>query len=285
MKELSVIIPVYNEERAIASTIAQIKDTLKGKDIEIIAVNDGSTDNTANILSRISGIKQINHAYNLGYGASLKTGIKNASADRILIIDADGTYPVKDIPKLLKYSKDYDMVVGARTGSHVKIPFFRKPAKLFLNQLANFLSGTKIPDINSGLRVFKKEIALRFFHLFPSKFSFTITITLACLTNDYTVKYIPINYFKRAGKSTIHPIKDFIGFTTLIFRMMTLFKPMKMFSLLSMLMLLTAVAVFVYSTFVLGKFMDVTTIVIALSALQIFIFGLLAEMVVKERSK
>lgn len=280
---ISLVLPVYNEEEGIKQIVGELKKAMASYKSEIIAVDDGSKDESGKILDRAEGIKVIHHPYNLGYGASIKTGIKAAKGEWILIVDSDGTYPIQDIPKLISYTDKYDMVVGARTGEHVKIPFFRKPAKIFLNLLAAFLTGKKIPDLNSGFRIFRKDIALEFFHLFPSKFSFTTTLTMACLTSDYTVKYVPIDYHKRKGKSTIHPLKDFIGFTTLIVRMITYFRPFRVFSAIATLLFLAALAVFYYSFFVLGKFMDVTVIVIVLSSIQIFLFGLLAELTVKSR--
>lgn len=285
MVELSIILPVYNEQNAVRSTIEHVKKVMGRRSYEIIAVNDGSRDNSAQILKSIKGITVINNPYNLGYGASLKRGILASTGQWILITDADGTYPIQDIPKLLEHTDTYDMVVGSRTGKNVSIPLLRKPAKFIIGSLANILAGRYIPDVNSGFRVFKRELALRFFHLFPQRFSFTITITLAALTNEYTVKYVPVNYYSRVGSSSIHPVKDFIGFITLIVRMMTLFKPMLVFSLLSAFLALSAIAIFIYSLLVLDRILDVTIVIIIISALQIFIFGMLAEIVARERLK
>src|SRR5262249_30531562 len=147
----------------------------------------------------------------------------------LAITDADGTYPIDDITNLARQTDGFDMVVGARTGSHVKIPFVRRPAKWFINQLANYLSGHKIPDLNSGLRLFKRELAERFFSLFPEGFSFTTTITVSGLTNGYQVKFVPVNYFKRVGQSSISPLRDFFGFMFLVVRLVTYFKPLNVF--------------------------------------------------------
>ena len=199
---LSIIIPVYNEEFSIIEVLTQIAAVMKNSEIpyEIIVVNDGSKDNTAKVLSESNlKIRLITHELNEGYGSALKTGIKNAIYDYITIIDADGTYPAEKIPELLKYMQgyNYDMVVGARVGKKVKIPIIRIPAKWFINKIANYLSGTKIPDLNSGLRIIKKGFIEKYMHLLPDGFSFTTTITLALLTNNYRVGYIPIDYYKR----------------------------------------------------------------------------------------
>lgn len=281
---ISIIIPIYNEENTVEATLRNIKkvmDTTKKK-YEIIAINDGSTDNSLLTLKKLHFIKLINNPYNIGYGASIKTGIKASKYNWILIIDADGTYPVHEIPKLLHYTQNYDMVVGARTKKPY-IPLMRRPAKKFLTLLANYLSGKRIPDLNSGFRVFKKTIAMEFFHLFPSGFSFTTTITLACLTNDYTVKFIPIEYYKRKGKSSIKPFKDFKNFVFLIIRLITYFKPMKMFSLISIILFIAAIFIFLYSFLILHKLMDISVIVLFVASLQIFLFGALAELSLKKK--
>ena len=162
--KLSVVIPVYNEEKAIGTVLYELIEVLEGQAYEIIVVDDGSTDNTAKIVQE-KQVKLIQHPQNMGYGAAIKTGIKNAANDLILIIDADGSYPVKAIPKLLKEVDNYDMVVGARTGKEVKIQLYRRPAKWFLSKLANYLSGTKIPDLNSGMRIFRKRDVENFFNI------------------------------------------------------------------------------------------------------------------------
>jgi len=283
--KLSVIVPVFNEEKIVFSIINELKNVLNKLNIsyEIIAVDDASRDKSGEILKTIEGINLIKHPQNRGYGASLKTGIKAAQGEWILITDADGTYPLNSIPELYKYTNDYDMVVGARTGKNVSIPFFRKPAKKFISILANFLSGQKIPDLNSGLRFFKKDLALNYFHLFPERFSFTTTITLAFISDGYLVKFIPIDYFKREGKSSISPLKDFIYFTSLVVRIVTYFRPLKIFALISFLLLFLGIIIFVYGFYFLHVVADITFIVLALAAIQTFLSGLIAELVVKSR--
>ena len=284
MVDLSVLIPVFNEEKSLPSLIKELKEVLPetGLAYEIIAIDDGSSDNSYDIASK-QGITVIKNPYNLGYGASLKRGILRSSGKYILTIDADGTYPVKPIKDMIKYMKDYEMVVGSRTGKNVSIPLMRKPAKKILSIFANFLTGRKIPDLNSGLRIFTRQAADRFFHLFPSRFSFSTTITLACLANDLPVLFHKIDYYKRKGRSTIHPIKDFVGFMGLIARIMAYFKPFKMFGLLSLILFVAAIAIYLYSFIILNRVMDITVIVVALSAMQVFLFGVLAELVVKRK--
>jgi len=229
---VSVIIPAYNEADSIARVVDSVRDTLEdaGFVYEIIVVDDGSTDET---VAKLVGkkVRLFTHPENKGYGASLKTGIRGAKGDVIVITDADGTYPVSTIPSLVRDMEDgYDMVVGARTGADVNIPLIRRPAKFILRKLADYLSETKIPDINSGLRAFRKDIAFKYFHLLPKGFSFTTTITLAMLSDGYNVKFVPIDYAARAGgKSKISPLKDFTGFIMLIVRVICYFNPLKIF--------------------------------------------------------
>jgi len=283
--DLSIIVPVLNEERSIVSVLNSIKQTMGSCEhsYEIIVVDDGSTDKTYE-LAVSQGVKVIRHTNNRGYGASLKTGIKESNYDWILITDGDGTYPVEEIPSFLKFIPEYDMVIGARTGGKVHIPFMRRPAKWLLTHLASFLAGTRIPDLNSGLRVFKKNLCLEFSHLYPQGFSFTSTLTMAFLTHDYKVKYIPINYYKREGESSIRAY-DFVNFNKLLVRLTLFFNPIKLFSLISGILFLLAMFVFCFSKFYLKRTMDISTIVILMSSLQIFLFGLLAELIVRLREQ
>lgn len=278
---ISIIIPAYNEEVTITKVIDELKEIMHGA-YEIIVVDDGSKDKTAQI-AKSKGVKLIRHPYNKGYGASLKTGIKEAKGDWLLIIDADGTYSPKEIPKLMKHMNEYDMIVGSRTGSNVHIPLLRRPAKFFLNKLANYLAGRRIEDLNSGMRLFKKEIALRFFSLFPSGFSFTTTITLASIINEYNVKYVPINYYKRKSPSTIHPIKDTLGFFVTIFRTITSFNPLKIFLPTAFIIFFAGSALATKELLVENNIADVPVFLV-LAALQIALIGLLADLVARQKN-
>jgi glycosyltransferase involved in cell wall biosynthesis len=280
MVKYSVIVPVYNEEKAILETISDLKKVMKPYSHELIIVNDCSKDRTSLLLSKVKGITVINHPVNKGYGSSLKSGIRVSQGEWIIITDADGTYPNKDIPQLIKHTKNYDMVVGSRTGKHVKVPLLRKPAKWILKMVAKVLTGITIPDLNSGLRVFKKSLAMEFWSLYPPGFSFTSTITIASLVNHYSVKYVPINYFQRKGSSSINPIKDFIGFNFLIFRVTLYFGPLKFFIPASIIIALLGVVKGIWD-FVIGGRIGVFAAIIVLFAIQIFFFGMLADLVNK----
>jgi len=283
MQEVTVVIPAYNEERALDSvlkTLLTIMDRSK-MTYEIIVVDDGSQDSTAQVAEQYEKVRVLRHRSNRGYGAALKTGIRHARYDLICITDADGTYPIKRIPDLVNHlAKDEcDMIIGARTGEEVRIPLVRRPAKWVIRQLANFVAGEPIPDLNSGLRVFRRQVALRLFNLLPNRFSFTTTITLAMLTNGYIVDYTPINYYARVGRSKIRPIQDTLHFVQLVWRIALYFAPLKIFLPTSTLLFALAVAWAVFSKFILGRLADVSTLVIVMTAFQVAVIGMLAELI------
>jgi len=280
---ISVVIPAFNEQGSIQRTITCIQDMAQSVDyaVQIIVVDDGSTDRTLEVLEQYS-VDVIKNEMNRGYGFSLKTGIREAKYDIVVISDADGTYPIDKIPDLITEYSDHgcDMVVGARTGETVNIPFVRKPAKWFITGLANYLTDTQIPDLNSGLRVMKKSIVEKFAGILPDGFSFTSTITLAMLTNDYVVHYIPVNYYKRDGKSKIRPLYDTLNFIQLVIRSVMYFNPLKVFLPLSGFFFLTGTVLFLYRVFIRTSF-SVTIGLMFLTAFQILAIGMLAEIIVK----
>ena len=281
---VSVLIPAYNEEESIAGTVEAIRKHSVGlKALEIIVINDGSTDRTGEI-ARGLPVTLIEHETNTGYGSGLKDGMQQAQHEFILIADADGTYPLEDIPKLLAAAADYSMVVGARTGAVVQVPLLRRPGKWIITRLAEYLSQRKIPDLNSGFRVFRKDVALRFLSLYPDGFSFTTTITLAMLTNHYKVKFIPINYHRRVGKSSIKPLRDFTNFTILIIRICACFNPLNVFVPPALLLILAGL---VKGTIDYTGFLDrgaagnlgMLSIALALTGVQMLFIGLLADLI------
>lgn len=282
-EKISIIMPVYNEEQGVLDAVKSVMSEFKkiGKDFEFIAVNDGSTDKSAEILSKIEGIKLINKKINKGYGAALKTGIKESSGNWIFIIDADKSYPVKSISEFLSFTESYDLISGARIGTYK--PFYGRPAKWFLNKLAGYLTSFKIPDLNCGMRLFKKECTLDFINILPDKFSFTSTQMLACLTNNYNVKFIPIDYYKRTGKAKLKKINSFFEFLMLIIRMIIYFNPLKIFTRLSFVLFISSLFVFFYSYFFLAKILDATVITLFLTAVQMLVLGMIAELIVKSR--
>ncbi|MGE5139109.1 MAG: glycosyltransferase family 2 protein [Rudaea sp.] len=226
---VSVVIPAYNEQGAVCAEVEAVERVLQHHGVihEIIVVDDGSSDATAEEASK-TGARVLRHLDNRGYGASIKSGVDAARYDLIVIIDADGTYPSEEIPNLLAMMDTADMAVGARTGSDVHIPLVRRPAKWMLGMLANLIAGRHIPDLNSGLRAFRRTCVRQYYPILSNRFSFTTTSTLALMADDYRVVYRPINYRERIGRSKITP-RHFMDFMMLVLRMAMLFQPMKIF--------------------------------------------------------
>jgi len=282
---VSVVVPAYNEAQTIAGVLEHIVEVMRGlsEPFQVIVVDDGSTDGTAQAFEESEHLRLIRHPQNRGYGAALKTGIRASKSELVVIIDADGTYPPEAIPKLLAEADSQDMVVGARTGANVAVPLLRRPAKRALTWLASYLAEADIPDLNSGLRVLRTESVLPLFHILPAKFSFTTTITLAMMCDsDYLVKFVPIDYHRREGsKSKIRPIRDTLYFIQLILRTVMYFNPLKVLAPISMGLFLLAGIVFLYSTLVLGKLLDVTVMIIVLAAMQVMVMALVADMIHK----
>ena len=281
-KTVSIIIPAHNEEKSIYSTLTKI-DSVMGSskyDYEVIVVDDGSTDNTYEEAKK-SNATIIKNNFNMGYGASLKLGIRNSKNDTIVITDADGTYPIDDIPGLVDDFIEYkcDMVVGARTGENVNIPAIRKPAKWCLNFLARYLTRVNIPDLNSGLRVMKKSVITRFFNLISPGFSFTTTVTLALHCNDYSVRYVPINYLPRTGSSKIKPVRDTADFFQRIFRIVMYFKPLKIFVPLAFIP--GAIGFIFLVRDIIRNNLAQTSLLMVLIACLVFAIGLLADLIDK----
>jgi glycosyltransferase involved in cell wall biosynthesis len=218
---------------------------------------------------------------NVGYGAAIKQGLQASHHELVAITDADGTYPPEALPELVLAMDGADMVVGARTGDSVAMPLLRRPAKWLLTGLANYLVSVKIPDLNSGLRVMRKPVLKRFMNILPQGFSFTATITLAMLSNDYRVRFKPIDYHRRTGKSKIRPFADTLNFLTTIIRTIMYFNPLKIFLPISAGLFLIGLGVLLYSGFVLDRVMDVTVIILISLAIQVAVIGLLADLIDK----
>lgn len=279
---VSIVIPAYNEAGSIGPTLEQVQATLAEAELdgEIIVVDDGSKDGTAAEVARYPDVRLIQHTQNRGYGAALKTGIRQANYDVIAILDADGTYPCEMIPRLVAEIGTYDMAVAARTGAEVHVPLVRRPAKWALNQLANYLTGMEIPDLNSGMRAFKRDVVTSFFRLLPSGFSFTTTITLAMLTNDYNVINIPANYYPRKGQSKINPVRDTINFFSLVVRMVLSFRPMRVFVPLALIFTTLSLIKVVYDIILYDFHLATSTVVLVTLTFQLAVLGMVADLVV-----
>lgn len=280
---VSVIIPVYNEEEAIGDDLDLIIETMEqsGPDYEIIVVDDGSSDSSPEIVRRRRGVRLICHPYNRGVGAARTTGVEHARGEIIVMTDGDGTYPNHDIPRLLSYLGEYDMVVGSRSQERGTLRWLRAPAKLLIRLLASYLTGRNIPDLNSGFRAFRKELAQRYLDILPTSHSWVGTITIALLCDGYTVKYLPIDYYPRKGRSKFHPVADTYNYLSLVVRSVVYFNPLKVFLPITLFLLTVGGLKTVHDIFKYYWHLAPSTVVILLAAIQIGAFGLLADLIVR----
>jgi len=280
----AVIIPVYNEEGAIEDTLTRIRRicaSVQGFDFEIICVNDGSSDRTAEILARVDGITVITHEVNRGYGAALRTGLDYCSQDWIFISDADGTYPIEDLPRLLKVAQEgIDMVVGSRTGAGIKSSVPHQIARWVLRKMVHGLTGVMVPDLNSGMRVFRRSLYAEFRHLLPMGFSFTTTLTVASLYSGRHVRYLPIQYERRVGKSNIKPVQDFFGFAMLIVRLASYFEPLRFFLPAAFGLAFVGVLRAIRDVVIQNQF-GALSVILLLTAFQVFVLGVIADVIVR----
>lgn len=274
---LSVVIPAFNEEHAMRATVQEVRDAMEATGIpyEIIVVDDGSHDNTR-AEAEASGATVLINQVNMGYGASLKRGVRHARHEYIAILDADGTYPGRYLPEFLALCRDQDMIVGDRGAAMKNVPLIRRPAKFMLNKLASFLAERKLNDINSGLRVFRTSELLPFLPLLPQNFSFTTTITLCMSCNGKRLLYVPIDYGKRVGKSKIRPV-DFINFIILVLRVIMLFNPLRIFIPLGLVLIGIGTIKLIYDIFLDN--LSETTVFAFLAAIMIWSLGLIADMI------
>lgn len=283
LPEVSIILPVYNEADVIKSVIrkaCQTMDTLN-RSYEVVVVDDASTDATA-ARAREAGAKVINHPYNTGNGAAIKTGIRNATGEILVMLDGDGQHAPEDIPRLLENIGRYDMVVGARSkGSETSI--YRNMANSAFNWLATYVCGFRIEDLTSGFRAMKASVAREFIPLLPNTFSYPTTITLAAIRSGYSLTYVPIKTGRRVGKSKIKPLQDGVRFLLIIFKITTLYSPMKIFLPVSLLTFLTGLGYGLFKIFFLDTRYGPTSAMLMIVAVLMFLIGLVSEQIAQVR--
>ncbi len=281
--KLSIIIPVYNEQDAIFDLLNNLAPVAEECEAEVIVIDDGSTDASAQILSQFekqNKIKLIKHPQNLGYGKAIKTGLNNAKAELVLIIDGDGSYPLNEIPTLAEKASDKKMIVGARKAGIKAEPLVRRIFKWLVIRLLRYLAGYEIKDLNSGMRIFPRSLCQKYISLLPDGFSFTSTLTLIFLSEGWQIEYVEIPYQPRKGRSKFR-LREIFPLSLLLLRTIMYFNPLKFFLPLSFALVLIGLFVAFFSIFVLGKFMDVTTAVILIGAVQVFVLGLLADLILR----
>lgn len=273
--KISIVLPAKNEAGAIQQTVKAIKQ-LNRVD-EIIVVNDGSTDDTAQIAEQ-AGAKVISHPYSKGNGAAIKTGARNATGDIIIFMDADGQHDANDIFKLIeRIEKGYDLVVGARQkGSQASIG--RGIANKLYNNLATYMSDHPVEDLTSGFRAVRAEKFREFIYLLPNGFSYPTTSTMAFFRAGYSVTYVPIHAAKRIGKSHIHPIKDSVRFFLIIFKIATLYSPLKMFLPFSVLLFILGTGWYGYTLYEYQRFTNMSALLYT-GSIMIFLMGLISEQI------
>jgi len=282
---VSIVIPVFNEEEAIGDDLDLVIQTMEATDYdyEIIVVDDGSTDRSADIVRQRVRVKLLQHPYNRGVGAARTTGIKQAKGDIVVMTDGDGTYPNQDIPRLLAHMDEYDMVVGARRREAGTVRLLRVPVKYLIRLLASYLVGMSIPDLNSGFRAFRKALAGTYLNILPRAHSWVSTITVAFLSDGHTLKFIPIDYYPRKGKSKFRPVADTYNYLSLVTRTIMYFDPLKVFLPVALFLGVVATAKLIrdfltYPTL----YIPGDTLLIVFIAAQVFVIGLLADLIVRK---
>ncbi|MBK0062866.1 MULTISPECIES: glycosyltransferase family 2 protein [unclassified Acinetobacter] len=273
--KISIVLPAKNESGAIGQTIEHIQQLQLAH--EIIVVNDGSTDHTQDVAEQ-AGAKVVSHPYSKGNGAAIKTGARTATGDVIVFMDADGQHDPQDIPRLLEQiEQGYDLVVGARQkGSQASVG--RGVANALYNNLATYMTEQKVEDLTSGFRAVRADKFREFLYLLPNGFSYPTTSTMAFFRAGYSVTYVPIHAAKRIGKSHINPIKDGIRFFLIIFKIATLFSPLKMFLPIAVLLFLMATSWYVYTLYEYHRFTNMSALFYT-GSIMIFLMGLISEQV------
>lgn len=281
--DVSVILPVYNEKGHLHAEIDRIRAALDASryTYEIVVVDDGSNDGSGEALTQIEGIRLLQFATNRGSGSARKFGTRAARGRVVVWTDVDMTYPNDRIPELVDELEGHDQVVGARTSEQGTAKLARVPAKLVIRKLASYLTETDIPDLNSGLRAFRRDVAVQYLHLLPAGFSCVTTITMSFLANGYSVKYIPIEYSARAGESKFHWYKDTRRYFTQVIRLVLSYNPLRVFVPFGLLLGALGLAKLGFDLVDKDFRVGTNTLLILFAALQVLSIGLLADLFVR----
>jgi polyisoprenyl-phosphate glycosyltransferase len=280
--DVSVVLPVYNEATHLAAEIDRVRAGLDQSPFsyEIIVVDDGSTDGSTDQLRQMQGIKLVVLPENRGTGTARRVGTRAARGRVVVWTDVDMTYPNDEIPRLVKELEGFDQVVGARTSEQGTHRFARVPAKWLLRRLASYLAEVNIPDLNSGFRAFRRSVGEQFLYMLPKGFSCVSTMTMAFLANGYSVKYVPIEYRRRSGRSKFHWWRDTRRYLTQIIRLVMSYQPLRIFIPLGVALAGTGTGKLVFDLLDHPFRVATNTLLIIFSALQFLVVGLLADLVV-----
>ena len=281
--KISVIIPAFNEEQIIGKVVAEVSAILESCNLnyEVIVIDDGSGDNTAHEASK-AGAQVFQHPYNIGNGAAIKSGIRAAQGDIFVFMDGDGQHDPNDIIRLLEHIPEYDMVVGARSFDS-QATFGRALGNKAFNWFASYVAKFRIPDLTSGFRAIKADIARSFLYLLPNTYSYPTTITLGVLRSGNSIKYLPIQMQKRqTGSSQVKIIRDGVRFFMIITRICTLYSPMRIFLPVSFLMFVLGTLNYAVTYFTKGRFTNMSALLYMTSVL-IFMMSLISEQICQMR--
>lgn len=274
--KISIILPAKNEAEGLARTLPAIAGVLP--EAEVIVVDDGSTDETAAV-ARAAGARVLSSPYSMGNGAAIKRGARAASGEVLVFMDADGQHDPAHIPQLIeKLAEGYSMVVGARDASG-QASFGRRLANGFYNRLASWMTGHRVMDLTSGFRAARAAQFREFIYMLPNGFSYPTTSTMAFFRSAYPIAYVPVPVDKRVGSgSHIRPLKDGIRFLLIIFKIATLYSPLKLFIPVALAFLLTGVGYYAYTFHMFGRFTNMSTLLLSASVI-IFLIGLVSEQI------
>lgn len=282
--DLSVILPAYNEQEAIESVIREVRETMRNweGDWEVVVIDDDSDDETYD-RARSTGVRVIRRAENGGAGAARKTGIIESRGRIVAMLDADGTYDTAQLPLMLSFFPEYDQVNGARTSEQGDFKSLRVPAKWIIRKLAEIVSGKTIPDLNTGLKLMKRDVILSYLWVVPSGFSCVTSMTLAFLCNDRPVKYVPVVYRKRIGMSKFHPMLDSIQYIATVIRIVMYFRPLRVFLPLALMLFAVGTITSGYNLVYSPLGLHDLDVIIFLSSLIVLCVGMLGDLVVAQR--
>lgn len=285
--DVSIVLPVYNESGHLAREVRRIAQAMDRSPYryEIIVVDDGSTDDCLRELDDRGEagerVRVVSFAQNRGAGAARKTGTVLARGETVVWTDADMTYPNDDIPQLVEGLPGWDMVVGARRSEGGSLRWLRVPAKWLIRQLASFLANTRIPDLNSGFRAFRREVALQYLHLLPAGFSCVTTLTMSFLSNGYSVRYTPIDYAPRAGRSKFHWRRDTARYLRQVIRMVLLWNPLRFFAPIGSILGAAGAGKLIYDLATKDLRVATNTVVLLLTAAAVLVVALVADLLVQ----